>query len=229
MISASVNTDAINRALGLYAQAMKHKTQPYIVNRMLRNVAAHAVRLTGKADAAKIAHLLGQTATGIKFNKKTGKVQKRKTRIISENSMAYRIVRAREAKRGGVKMGTDEAMDKARKLIAARVGAVNFMRSGWVPAFRDLSKLTRGSKAPMIDKSVRVKGSGDKGYAKPANIGQAVTVGEIGNSAQGAAAWPGGRAGLQAAVNHVAADMEAFAIAELAKQGRSSGLDVRAR
>jgi hypothetical protein len=62
MIEASVNTDAIKRALGLYAQAMKNKTQPYIVNRMLRNVAAHAVRLTEKANRAKIAWTLGKVA-----------------------------------------------------------------------------------------------------------------------------------------------------------------------
>jgi hypothetical protein len=149
--------------------------------------------------------------------------------ILAYDSFAERIVRARRREQHKAQLSHEENLKRAKLLISARTRASGFIASGWLPAFRDLSRLTRGEKPPSTPKSdVHIKGE-DKGYAKPAKSGSAITFGEIGNSAQGAAKWPGGRAGLQAAVNHVAADMEAFAIAELAKQGRASGLDMRVR
>jgi len=76
MIKVTANTTELRRALDAYAKARRGKSYPYIVNRMLRNVAAHAVRLTGKANRAKIAWELGKVADEIVVLELKTKVRK---------------------------------------------------------------------------------------------------------------------------------------------------------
>lgn len=231
MISAQIDTRKLEHALKMYAKARKGKSYSYIVNRMLRNVAANAIRFTGHADATKIGWMLGHVGNVIGKETKNGFKRyatstSRKRKIYAEDSFARRIVLARMRDKGE-KLTEAEIESKWKKLLSARVGAVHFIRSGWLPGFKELVRLTKGDKAPIVDNVVRVKGTGPKGYAVPATVGTSVSTGEIGNSAQGAVASGFGQPGVQQAVNFVAQDMLDFAVKELVKQGQMAGLNMR--
>lgn len=231
MISAHVDTRKLQEALKMYAKARKGKSYSYIVNRMLRNVAAHAIKFTGHADATRIGWMLGHVGNVIGKETKNGFKRyatstSRKRKIYVEDSFARRIVLARMRAKGE-KLTEAEIESKWKRLLNARVAACHFIRSGWLPGFKAMLKATRGDKPPVVDSAVRIKGNGPKGYAILATVGTSLSVGEIGNSAQGAATWPGGQAGAQQAVNFVAQDMLDFAVKELVRQGKMAGLDVK--
>lgn len=108
-----------------------------------------ALQLTHHADANQIRQELSQSvAQEITLSRK-GKL--RRGKIVTthtddgRNSFAARIVNAKRLKEGQPPIWGTALEEEARKLVALRVRAVNFLRSGWIPAIRKLAGLVRRS------------------------------------------------------------------------------------
>lgn len=101
---------------------------------------------------------------------------------VMEDSLAARIVNARLAKSGESRLvWGKELAKKARQLIAARLRAVAFIRSGWIYAIRALAATIGGGS--FAAGSARMSGQ-PKGYARPARRAvNSVVMAEIGNTA----------------------------------------------
>jgi hypothetical protein len=121
-----------------------HKMYPDFINGRGLAVASKALRNTKKASASKIKALLGEA--GFTRNAKMNK----RGRVVAtylnhgsaiRNTMAYRIIVARIIKSGGRPASTASIEEAAKKLIAAAVKSVAFIKSGWIPAIKELAAL----------------------------------------------------------------------------------------
>lgn len=159
------------------------RTYDRFINSRALHIAKKAIQDTEKADANRIAYeLAGNVQTRLRVSRKTGQRKASRKYDVMEDSLAARIVNARLAKDGSARLVWGKELAKrARKLIAARLRAVAFIRSGWIYAIRTLAA-TVGGGAGAIG-AARMSGQ-PKGYARPARraINSNVTA-EIGNTA----------------------------------------------
>lgn len=226
-MKVAIDTSSLDRALKLYKQARKGKSYAYCVNRALQNVAGRAIGPTPKANPDKIAATMASvTWMDIAYYDRKGNYKRRKRpkrySLYNSDSFAGRIINKRHKTKGEPLVWGDELQAEAKRMVAARIRAVNFIKSGWLPSYNKLSKL--------IDKPIRIKREGrivgvEKGWAIPAPKGSAVTVGEIANNAQGAAKVATFAA--EYAVNETARDMIGWATDRLREDARKSGLRVK--
>jgi hypothetical protein len=88
------------------------------------------------------------------------------------DTLAEAILMARYNAQGGWPTSGAEFESAARKLIAARVRSIAFLKSGWIPAIRILETfVTSKSGAAPIDRDAKVYGA-EKGSAYPAVDGE---------------------------------------------------------
>lgn len=220
-MQTTIDTSALDKAIAIYKRARLNKTYSYCVNRALQNVTARAIGPTPKADGNRIAWIMGQVGTQIAYTDRKGRLKRYKTpkRVYDfANSFAARIINKRR-KTVGKELLFGAEMDKeARKMVGARLRSVAFIKSGYLPALKLLSRL--------IDKPLRILKEGrvvgvDKGWAIAAPKGTAVTVGEVANNAKGASKV--GFAAAQKAVLDTAADMTKWATEQHVKEARKAG------
>jgi hypothetical protein len=212
------NTAEFNRTL---EEVAKHssRTYPQIVNGQGLALAVDAIKETMKADADKVAHELGQIATKIPklYQGKRGKARfSHRVFRTDIQSLAARIINARRINRKPkLKPIFGDELDKvARNMIAARLKAIGFVRSGWVYAVRTLSRAVGYQDVRSRTKSEAARMTGQaKGYARVARtqFNDFVTC-DIANTALlgkgGRSAMPIAQAGLQRAMQLRIADMK---------------------
>jgi hypothetical protein len=136
-MSLTIDQAAFTRTLRRYAKVNK-KTFREIVNKKALDLAFNAQRLTEAADPKAIEYKLGAIGNKVGRNRKTGGLRKGR-RILKEDNFAARIVNSRRKKAGQPLIWGKELERAAQKLINARVRAVKFLRSGWLPAIKKLS------------------------------------------------------------------------------------------
>lgn len=209
-MSAEIKIDftEFNRAA---EQAIRHseRTYPQFINGQALAVASRAIKETDRADASRIASELAKNVTTkTRVSTKTGKTKTSYRYSVDQNTLAARIINARLVDRGEKPIWGKELTKAARRMVGARLKAVNFIRSGWIYAVRTLAASVGYSAGPRD--GARMTGQ-PKGYAIPARsaISSMVTT-EIGNTAllqDKRTPLPVAQRGLQAALNFVAKDM----------------------
>jgi hypothetical protein len=142
-MSASINfaIDDFKRTAEMLYQKSS-RTFPKFVNGQMLKVASEAMRATEKADHGKIERTLGafyQDKDG-----KTARIGKRDWQRM-EGTFAAKLVNDRRRASGMKTVWGKELADQARKLIAFRKRSAAFIKSGWIPAIRDLSALAYAS------------------------------------------------------------------------------------
>lgn len=154
--------------LAKYAEVNK-RTFKDIVNSKALDVAFKSLALTEKADADKVAATLGQVATGTIKDRKTGMLKKgRRIYDSSEASFAARIINKRLRDQGKKMLWGDALAAAVKKFINARLRSIAFIRSGFLPAIRQLSRVNKdASMRKMVGSLARQFGQ-DKGRAIPA-------------------------------------------------------------
>lgn len=204
MINVKVDTKAFDRALEEYMKFTKRSVSE-VVNAKAWFIARNAVLMTDKTHVSKI-----------------DAEMKSPSRDYPPAPLAAVIINSR-AKAKGMKGLSGNAMKKAvQNMINARHKAVNFLRSGWLPAIRILElAVKRGdinfSKrfAPKKDSSVKQFGV-DKGSAKWAKPNYERVFSEIENAVEGGNKGRNGRvhriltSGLQKAINAEIASMRQY-------------------
>jgi len=176
----------LNRALEVYGAATK-KDLSTVVDRACMNIGLQSARLTTKAEANVI-------------------------RELPKRSWWPAFI-AKQFQ--GRKFTRKDAQAMSKKIIGARVRAVNFVRSGWLVGARIL--------AARLGKPLRSMGKKSFGTARPSTSNWN-PVATITNSAEGIDKV--GVQALQAAVNVVAADMYSYGMKKLAETARKHSAKV---
>ncbi len=160
-----VNTKEFNATLRRAIQESS-RAAPDVVNGHAMAVALNAVKYTERANRDQIAQQLGQVGTQLNYTKKGDRLRKgraaRGNAILRDDSFAARIVNARRREHAGVDymLWGDTLKEAARKLIKARQQSVNFIRSGWLWAVRDLASYVRGRGGiRSAERDVKIVGS----------------------------------------------------------------------
>lgn len=221
-MSLTIDQAAFTRTLRRYAKVNK-KTFREIVNKKALDLAFNAQRLTEAADPKAIEYKLGAIGNKVGRSRKTGALRKGR-RILKEDNFAARIVNSRRKKAGQPLIWGKELERAAQKLINARVRAVKFLRSGWLPAIKKLSY--------SVDRRDRVRWPKGlvKGKAKPKGYGIAARselkpAALVVNSAtkNNAKAQAKIIKGLKAGLNATMADMVIYIDRKLGRDWRKAG------
>lgn len=199
-------------------QCIKHSERTYhqFINGQSLAVASRAIKETERANAQQIAAQLAKNVSvKSRTSAKTGKVRNSLKYSVDQNTLAARIINARLIARGEKPIWGKELSKAARRMVGARIKAVNFIRSGWIYAVKTLSAAVGYSAGPRD--GARMTGVA-KGYAKPARPAvNSVVSAEIANTAllrDKRTPLPVAERGLSAALSFVAKDM----LAHLAKK-----------
>jgi hypothetical protein len=173
MVNISVDTKAFDKAMDEY-MAFTKKSVAEVINAKAFFIARNAVLFTDKTPPTKIESELNA-----------------QSRDYAPTPLSVVIINSRQKKKGekgltGRKMG-----QAIKKMLAARRRAVNFLRSGWLPAIRILeTAMKRGDikfakrYAPKNDSTVKQYGQ-DKGSAIWAKPNLERTYAQIENAVQG--------------------------------------------
>lgn len=215
-VSYSVDAATLNsliRGLQQYRRVTR-RSDEYIVNKALRNVAMRSVRYTRQADRQKLARALGALIIP--------HARGRQRRYNYRPTVAAYALFIAECKRLNRPIPPRSMLAAAVTVfIRNKLRSVAFMRSGWVPAINKLSRLTRESASDMRSVLGNKKGFG--GSVPARTIGPAI-AGEIYNasisrvsptSAWALATYAG--PALDMALAEEAADKWEYAERELAK------------
>lgn len=122
-----------------------------------------ALQLTEHANAGKIGQELAATVETTQKTTRSGKVRTVQKRSFGSDdqtrkTLAARIVNARRVAQGDNPIWGAELRKEATKLTNARIKSVNFIRSGWVGAIRDLASRVRRSGSSSIKEKGQTKG-----------------------------------------------------------------------
>jgi len=165
---------AFNDALKEYMKVTRRSLQE-VLNNKAYFIAVNALNTTYKADKGKITAALGKPVT-ISYASKKGKARSKKTvaygssaKTSSGAPLAALIINARKGRGGKPGLYGAKMTQAIRKMINARLRAVNFVRSSWIPAIRQLSTLVKKGGGPRPDTSVKQLGK-PKGGASPAVV-----------------------------------------------------------
>jgi len=200
------------------ANAASTRTFPESCNAKGLHLASAAIRHTEKADINRVAYEMGQVATRYvsksAMNPKRLKRPKRIFADMDKNSLAYRIIVSRMRERGE-SFTEQEIVQKAVRMRGARLRAIGFIKSGWIYAVRELSKVVgyTGNQFIKYSKSDTARMTGlPKGFVRPAKprlngivecvIGNSALLNNTGNP------MPVAQRGLDKAFQEVVADMK---------------------
>ena len=173
MINVRVDTKAFDKAMAEYMQFTK-KSVAEVINAKCFFIARNAVLFTEKTPPTKIDSELNAVS-----------------KEYPPAPLSVVIINSRQKKKGEKGL-TGRKMGRAvKKMIAARRKAINFLRSGWLPAIRILeTAMKRGDikfakrYAPKNDSSVKQYGQ-DKGSAIWAKSNLERTFAQIENAVRG--------------------------------------------
>lgn len=174
-LTFGVETTEFDKALAEYLKYNRRENAE-IVNQKLKAIAYSALDFTDKADRTQVLHQLGQVATKLTHKTRTGQIKFRKhparvsNVIVKDDSLAERIVRKRMHAAGKHKQSDAEVNAAVRRLIGARVRAIGYIKSGWLPAIRELTRKVKGlGSVRGIDSTVKLIGrpKGDALVAEP--------------------------------------------------------------
>jgi len=174
------------------------RTAVDVINGRLFAVVIKAIKFTKKADPDKIAQVLGQVGTQLKYTKKRDRLlrgRRSKGRaVLREDSFAARIVNARRRDYAGADyMLHGNALEAAaQKLIAARRRSVAFIASGWTWAVRQLIPFVKFKSGVIFNTKGIVTAGRPKGSALPAKGASATALRQIVASATNTALIGGG-------------------------------------
>lgn len=153
-------------------QETSRRSLPDFLNGQALRVVIEAVRQTEKANAAKIAHKLGQTGYAVKAvkSRKTGRTSYKRGRMtVATDSFASRILQARYRKTGDWGIGGKTMDERVRNYINSVMRSVAFIKSGWIPARQALFRVVKMKPSGTSGKFMDAKQYGKpKGYAIPA-------------------------------------------------------------
>jgi hypothetical protein len=173
MVNVKVDTKAFDKALDEYMQFTKRSVAE-VINAKCWFIARNAILMTEKTPVSRIDSELSAPS-----------------REYAPAPLAAIIINSRQKKKGEKGLTGRKMANAVRKMIAARHRAVNFLRSGWLPAVRILEQaVKRGdinfSKryAPKKDSTVKQYGT-DKGTAIWAKPNYERVYGQIENAVQG--------------------------------------------
>ncbi len=170
--SFQFETSSIRQLEGALQQyrRVSQRSDEYIVNKALRNVAMRSVRHTIQADRGKLAAELGATYTGSGRSRRGS---------YAPTTVAFARFIAK-CKREGLPIPSKAALAAAViQFVKNTLRSVAFMRSGWRPSIDELSRLTHESAGDVRGVLGGKKGFG--GSVPARNIGTAVS-GEIFNA-----------------------------------------------
>jgi len=204
------DTSKMTRALTEYQAATK-KDFTEVVNRAAMNTAFRAAQFTKKADKSSIQALENQPW----WPRYIAKYFREKGHTFVKTSSAKKFGPGKSTIRRFVKGSSytkAEARALSRRIIGARVRAISFIRSGWIPAIRILAPFAK------VQLRVDAKQRGQaKGDAKPAKVSINPTA-HISNSVKGSGKIGG--AALQQAIDFVAKDMIEYARKKMIETAR---------
>jgi len=217
MINGSVDTSAFKKAARALFETSSRSCVDFTNGQALR-VSIEAVRQTEKANKDRIEHELGVTGREFRHltrGKNKGKV-KLGNRIFKDDSLAARILgkRMKTTKSFGFKGVTDIGA-AMKKLLAARLRSVAFIKAGWIPARNKLFSVVKRKPVEasrVLDSKIYGKPKGD---AKPAvnaslrHFIEAIIVNSAMNTKSKGNPMPVAQKGLQKALQFVAQDMTA--------------------
>lgn len=221
-MSLTINQAAFTRQLRRYAKVNKRSFRE-IVNAKALDMAHHALKATDTANAGAIEYKLGAAGNKLRKNRKTGKLSKGR-RILKEDSLAARIVNARRRENGKPMIWGSDLERAAQKLINARTRAVRFLRSGWLPAIKKLSRaVDRRDRRPW-PKGLSKRGARPKGWGRPARA-ELLPEAWIANSATNNAPLAISKieAGLSRGMAAAVADMGRYIEKKLGRDYRKAG------
>jgi hypothetical protein len=206
-VSVFVPSAEFKQVLNTYAAGSKRRFQDSIYSR-LRDVIIRAYLKTKVAAKHLIEHKLGAVGYKTSISRKTGKFTKRKLllQVGVQETLAERIVQTRYRQMHGFGqfLPRDVAREKARKLIAAILRTVGFIRSGWIPALRKLNSKLKDGHSGSDFQSSEQRGA-PKGYLTEAKSLETLML-EAGNTTK--VAGPIGGQALAEAFAEVQANME---------------------
>jgi len=216
-----VDMTSFKKTMNAYL-ASTSKSMVRALNSKAYEIAWQAEKLTKRASRAAIEEL-GVIATQV--FKKNGDRLRRTRSIYAKSSRARAIVAARKRKTGE-EIITRDLEKEAAKLIGARLKAVGYLASGWIPAIRRLLRLADFKKSPPT--SVK-RGGRNTGFATIATTKRQEAV--IGNSVGALAKDDNSRtlaeSALGRAVAIVQADMEAYLVKKFKGAARENGIETR--
>jgi hypothetical protein len=166
-------------------EAIKRSERTYdrFINSRLFFIARRALEYTERADPDKIARQLGQVATKVTRDRKTGRM-KRGKRIFTAfnmNSYAALIVNSRRKKAGEKLLWGKELFDAVKRLRATAPKSVNFIRSGWIWAMQQVRIPAKESS--VGGERVQFRRGAPKGFAQPAQRAvSAMVTGQVGST-----------------------------------------------
>lgn len=190
--------------------AESSRTFPEVVNGQGLALASRAMRNTEKAEASQISHELGQTTQTTSNKGRT----RFKWSFASNNTLAHRIVISRLRKAGQAIPSQADIDRIAKRMVAARRKASAFIKSGWIYAIRQLSRVVgyKDRRGQRGDRGARMTGQ-PKGSARPAQRTlSGIVACEITNTAliseDGSNPMPVAERGLAKAFAESTADMK---------------------
>lgn len=157
MIVTNVNisqqtVDEFKKALDRYADFRStaeggNKTYSYCLNRAAKDVAARAAQFTHHADSNELRNLLGMPPLTVRTNKKTGQksVVRPRARYTADASRILWIRMNRAKKISRRAYSPEDWHKKVKEFVGRTLRSVNFMRSGWLHSFRELSRRVKES------------------------------------------------------------------------------------
>lgn len=223
-------TENFYQALDRYADERANQTPArsynYCLNRAAKDVAFRAAQFTHHAAIGDLRSMLGQAA------------RKGKARATGAAGaiLAARMARAGKSAR---KVPAAAFQELVRKFVGRTLSSVNFMRSGWLPAAKQLQSLVRESSGVSVSAAFGRTTEDERGeFAKhvygsiggviPARaVGSDTLAVEIWNDSvnpRNATSWGKGLGkygvqGLEAALADKAADLDNYVEAAMAARG----------
>lgn len=172
-VAMQIDTREFARAMQEYVKVSK-RTIAEAMNTKAFHIALGATNTTEKANAAEIEAQLGAIGYNMKQitrGKNAGKYRKAGM-IVSQNSLAERIIRARRSRLGIAQPGADEIGPIVERFIKARLRSVAFLKSGWLDAVKALDPITKDKgKGPKRDRTAKRFTAEPIGGATPAAPG----------------------------------------------------------
>jgi hypothetical protein len=220
--SMTVDQSGFNAAFSKYIE-VTHRTFSEAANKKAFYVARKCTweGFTDKADIEDIRRTLGGTVSVSRVAKKSGRTYRKRslqlasaTKRKTDIPLASLIILKRRFKRGDgwADPRSSEVQNEVKKMIAARNKSVAYIKSGWVPAIRELAKYAKATGTPA-DSSAQQVGK-PKGHAEPAiNVSGDQHICKIINEAFATrdkknAFYRVGSAGLMKALDDERKDME---------------------
>lgn len=176
-VTFRINTREFDEALERYMEVTRRSLAD-VLNKKALYIARGALRLTPMTEAGAIRSSLGQIIrrkNSITIKPvKAGAVYSNLDRRQSEAPLAALIINARRGRNNIPGLYGPEMEAAIRQLIGARNRSRAFLKSGWIPAIRDLSPLVKDSFGMQGANGQPVQVGKPHGKAIPAHPGLVV-------------------------------------------------------